>query len=75
MTANDIIKQANEDGSIEIIDFIKLAILQEREEHAKISNENAAVIANLKEEINNLCKQNRQLKSIINDIRMRIMGV
>ncbi len=42
MTADDIIKQANEVGEIELIEFIRLAILQEREECAKIADENAA---------------------------------
>jgi hypothetical protein len=36
MTADDIIKHANEVGEIELIEFIRLAILQEREECAKV---------------------------------------
>jgi hypothetical protein len=31
--------------------------------------------ADLKEEVNNLSKQNRQLRSIINDVRNRTMGI
>ena len=42
MNKEDIIRKAKQEDEIEIVDFIKLAILQEREACAKVADKEAA---------------------------------